>query len=415
MKRTIIGALLSAALLASSVLPAGAAADGSAPAPELTVKEMGLPSVERAVRENNPTVRALEKRAAGMDIGSDLMAEAMQQAQIIQEQVAAYQKMAGELEAKLDDPTLDESLRKTYEAQLQVLQSMIDSLMPSGGGGSSSGGSDQLSQLDDAVYQLRKTAGFTADQMSFGAQSMLLGIRTLQLSEQSLTRQIAALDRQLAVLERMRSLGTASQLTLDTARNGRDQLARAVDSLEIQAESMASSLALMCGYDAGTLVMPSALSRVYEGDLSKMSRDADREESLKNSFAIWQKRIDLQTAQNQYDKSITATGYAVKAAEDALAAERELVGAAFDNVFQTVKDAREALKAAETEKQQAELDFSTSALQYKRGMISQQAYLQAQDALAEAGLEVEKAQLALLSAYNTYEWAKRGVVSTPTA
>ena len=45
-------------------------------------------------------------------------------------------------------------------------------------------------------------------------------------------------------------------------------------------------------------------------------------------------------------------------------------------------------------------------------MISELAYRQAQDTLENAKDAVEIAQLNLTSAYNQYEWAKQGVMTT---
>ena len=79
MKRRIISALLAGALCALSVAPAGAAdeAPSAVTEPEqsqqmqtepgaLTEKRMGLRAVRTAVEENNPTVQALHKTAAGI-------------------------------------------------------------------------------------------------------------------------------------------------------------------------------------------------------------------------------------------------------------------------------------------------------------------------------------------------------------
>ena len=116
-----------------------------------------------------------------------------------------------------------------------------------------------------------------------------------------------------------------------------------------------------------------------------------------------------------YDEDIPATGLSVQSARDALEAEQQAVESSFATISQTVKDSQAALSAAQTAEQQAELDFHTSEVQYSRGMISRLEYQQAQDTLENAKLAVEMAQLNLTSAYNQYDWAKQGVMSTAAA
>lgn len=114
-------------------------------------------------------------------------------------------------------------------------------------------------------------------------QTLLISIQNLQYSQQKLERQLASLDRSLDVMETQLSLGLVSQYQMDTVRNQRDNLALGITNLQTQCNNLASSLALMCGYDAGTLVMPAAFAAVTEKDLKAMSYEADLEETLKNS------------------------------------------------------------------------------------------------------------------------------------
>ena len=171
----------------------------------------------------------------------------------------------------------------------------------------------------------------------------------------------------------------------------------------------------MCGLDANTIVMPADFETLYEGNLDKMSYQKDLEQAQKNSFLIWQKQDAVRSAYNSYDKNICGTAEAVKSAEDALAAAKESVVAAFDSTYKTVKDCRTTLAAKRTAQAQAELDLKTATVKYRKGIISKLAYQQAQDAVTIAKLNVESAYLSLYTAYNQYEWAKEGVLITTAA
>ena len=50
-------------------------------------------------------------------------------------------------------------------------------------------------------------------------------------------------------------------------------------------------------------------------------------------------------------------------------------------------------------------------VQYDCGMISRMDYMNAQDTLTTAEESAASAQIDLFTSYNTYQWAKRGVMS----
>ena len=421
--RRLVSTLLSAALLAALAAPAGAAEGGgqaAAQAPQgteapavsgmpVTVKEMGLTAVERAVRENNSTVRSLKNIASSIDTVSDISDQYAAQGGLIQVQIENYKNLIAGLDAAMEGLEPSDNLYKTYAAQKKLLEDNLKSLqlneltMPVQQ-------QAYASAIDDAVYDLRKQAANVADQLAMGAQDMLIGIKTLQSTEVGLNRQLAQLDRTLSMMETTRKLGMISQYQIDTARHARQSLAVNMTTLATQRENLASSLALMCGFDASTLVLPSVLPVPGAADLGKMKYEADLASAKDNSFSIWQKQCDLRDAQNRYDTAIAGTAEAVAGAKDALAAEKITVESAFLTTYQTVRNCQTTLTATEAALRQAELDFSTAELQYKHGMISEMDYLAAKDTLDSAKDAVDSAGLQLTSAYNKYQWAKQGLV-----
>lgn len=416
MIRKLISALLAGTLCVLPVLPAGAAGETPPAAQEeqaadptaVTVRKMGMRAVRAAVEEGSPTAQVLRKTAASMDPGSisgatggSSEAEALRG--LIESMTAAMEKIGNP----------ENSLYKAYQAQIELMKIQLEGLQQSAS--SALQGMTALLQLEDAAYQLRRQADNVAGQLAQTAQTLLITIQSLQYNKAQIERQIAALDRTIAAAEVQLSIGTISQLQMDTYHNQRDNLARSLETLDVQCENLGSSIALLCGFDAGTVVMPSRISLVYAADLREMSYEDDLAEAKANSFSIWQQRNELRQAQNVYDEDIPATGLSVQSARDALEAEQQAVESSFATIFQTVKDSQAALSAAQTAEQQAELDFHTSEVQYSRGMISRLEYQQAQDTLENAKLAVEMAQLNLTSAYNQYDWAKQGVMSTAAA
>ena len=417
--------LLSLVLCAGFVWPAGAVSTGQPVASQTgtstaqskpaayTVKKMGLLGVKRTVESDNNTVKMLNKTAASLDSSSYMSGSASGATGESESEI--YKKLIEDMEAARDNlPDKTSDLYKTYDAQIKVLKDYQTSLNQNAVSGMQQAMA-MLSQLDDAAYTLRKQAKNVSGQLALGAQTMLITIKNLGCTKENLQVTLKQLDRNLAVLKTQRKLGMIGQLQLDTVQNQRNKLAQSIDTLETTRENLGSSVALMCGLDANTIVMPADFETLYEGNLDKMSYNKDLEQAQKNSFLIWQKQDAVRSAYNSYDKNISGTAEAVKSAEDALAAARESVVAAFDSTYKTVKACRTTLAAKRTAQSQAELDLKTAAVKYRKGIISKLAYQQAQDAVTTAKLNVESAYLSLYTAYNQYEWAKEGVLITTAA
>ena len=420
MKRKLISALLACALLAGTAAPAFAAEDTAdtaaktpagigAEAPALKVRQMGLLAVQKAVTENNSTVRMLRKNASAIESatsGSSSSAGALNPGQ-------AYNQLADTLQGIINDGKLSGDMKKTYEAQIEALRANADNLNFSVSSQMQSAMA-MLSQLDDQAYQLRRQADSIANQMAKTAQDLLYTMETMDYQMENLKNGIATLDRNLAVLRVQRSRGMIGQLQLETVENQRIQLVNSQQTLANMREQIGLTLSQLCGLDADTIVAPSTLVMPYEGELDRINAKTGLENAKKNSFDIWSKRVSLRTAQNVYDKDVSGTAEAVKAAEDQLAVTQESVESAYATVIQDMKDSRVSLKAAENALTQAKDDLRLAGVKYKIGTLSKLSYQSAQDSVASAEINVKLAQLKVAQCYSACQWAEQGVLTLPT-
>lgn len=420
MKRKLISALLACALLAGTAAPAFAAEDTAdtaaktpagigAEAPALKVRQMGLLAVQKAVTENNSTVRMLRKNASAIESatsGSSSSGGSLNPGQ-------AYNQLADTLQGIINDGKLSGDMKKTYEAQIEALRANADNLNFSVSSQMQSAMA-MLSQLDDQAYQLRRQADSIANQMAKTAQDLLYTMETMDYQMENLKNGIATLDRNLAVLRVQRSRGMIGQLQLETVENQRIQLVNSQQTLANMREQIGLTLSQLCGLDADTLVEPSTLVMPYEGELDRINAKTGLENAKKNSFDIWSKRVSLRTAQNVYDKNVSGTAEAVKAAEDQLAVTQESVESAYATVIQDMKDSRVSLKAAENALTQAKDDLRLAGVKYKIGTLSKLGCQSAQDSVASAEINVKLAQLKVAQCYSACQWAEQGVLTLPT-
>lgn len=420
MKRKLISALLACALLAGTAAPAFAAEDTAdtaaktpagigAEAPALKVRQMGLLAVQKTVTENNSTVRMLRKNASAIESatsGSSSMGSTASPG-------AMYSKLADDLQGIINGGGLSDDMKKTYEAQIEALRANADNLNFSVSSQMQSAMA-MLSQLDDQAYQLRRQADSIANQMAKTAQDLLYTMETMDYQMENLKNGIATLDRNLAVLRVQRSRGMIGQLQLETVENQRIQLVNSQQTLANMREQIGLTLSQLCGLDADTIVEPSTLVMPYEGELDRINAKTGLENAKKNSFDIWSKRVSLRTAQNVYDKNVSGTAEAVKAAEDQLAVTQESVESAYATVIQDMKDSRVSLKAAENALTQAKDDLRLAGVKYKIGTLSKLGCQSAQDSVASAEINVKLAQLKVAQCYSACQWAEQGVLTLPT-
>ena len=420
MKRKLISALLACALLAGTAAPAFAAEDTAdtaaktpagigAEAPALKVRQMGLLAVQKAVTENNSTVRMLRKNASAIESatsGSSSSAGSLNPGQ-------AYNQLADTLQGIINDGKLSDDMKKTYEAQIEALRANADNLNFSVSSQMQSAMA-MLSQLDDQAYQLRRQADSIANQMAKTAQDLLYTMETMDYQMENLKNGIATLDRNLAVLRVQRSRGMIGQLQLETVENQRIQLVNSQQTLANMREQIGLTLSQLCGLDADTIVEPSTLVMPYEGELDRINAKTGLENAKKNSFDIWSKRVSLRTAQNVYDKDVSGTAEAVKAAEDQLAVTQESVESAYATVIQDMKDSRVSLKTAENALTQAKDDLRLAGVKYKIGTLSKLGCQSAQDSVDSAEINVKLAQLKVAQCYSACQWAEQGVLTLPT-
>lgn len=123
----------------------------------------------------------------------------------------------------------------------------------------------------------------------------------------------------------------------------------------------------------------------------------------------------MRSASDDYENGVTNNQYAFEAAKIQRDAEKENVTAAFRALYKDLKEKQAALTAAQQDLAQAQKTWKVKDVQYKRGMISRQAYQTAQDTMNTAQETAAAAEISLLTAYNTYEWATRGVMTGTSA
>lgn len=437
MKRIRTGVLLAGALCALTVVPAGAVSaldvagagiwatvsatqnalgqDGVNAAPPVQDEQsIGFAGLEKTVRANNQTIQGFQKTLASIqntNLDGQFLMQAMQyEAQYKQYQAeynayndfikALGQSQDAAVQAQIEMAT---KLRDLAAAGMNAMKQTIDGL--------DEAQEDAEEQLDETYATTKKQLDNTANQIVVGAQSAYIGIITTQEGIATLDRNLAALDRQITVVEKQVELGMASQLTLDNLRQTRRTAAAQRETLTLMQTTTENQLSLLCGNTAATTVKPTALPVVTEKQLSDMSYEEDLKKAMDNSYSIWSAQDAAREASNQYEEGESSTVDAYEAAKLNLEYAKESTENTFRQIYLDVQDKKRLLEEAKAAYDTEKKNFDVDALQHERGMISQLDYLTAKDDLAAKQDAVNTAEHDLFTAYNTYDWAKRGYMA----
>lgn len=439
MKRKTISALLAGVICAISVAPAGAvhvtdvaglgalaaataaadvlgSGDVNAAPPVQDAQSIGFRGLEETVRAHNQTIQAFRKTLQGIentDLDGQFFTQELQyqaQKSQYQAQAAIYRQCIEELSAVESSPAIAAQIRvaqlnlKMCEESIAMLDRTIAGL-------------DDLqeeaeNELEDTYASTEKQLENTANGIVVGAQTAYAGIITIREGIETLDRSLAALDRNIAVVEKQVEIGMASQLTLENLEQTRRTAAAQRETLVKQQTATENQLSLLCGNTANTTVKPTTLPTVTDRQLADMNYEKDLEAALDNSYTIWSARDEMRKASNDYEDNVTSTVDAYEAAKLNLEYAEESVTNSFRQLYLDVQDKKRLLDEAQAAYDMEKKNFDVDALRYERGMISKNDYLTAQDDLAAQEDAVRTAEHDLFTAYNTYDWAKRGYIGS---
>lgn len=421
MKRTIVAGL-SAALLCGMVVPAFAADTKTATNTTGTTQTQPTASVkltfdklEETVRQNNVTIKANNNTVLSAE-KTDVSDQYIESYFQLSERISSYQKQIKELQKTLKELGTDEAnagLRKTLESQISILQRNLAAAEASY--------RNLDDDEDDAEEDQEKTVDHTrrqmqnaADEICLSAENTYISLRGMKYTLNQTNRSIQQLDRNIATVQKQVKLGMTGVNTLKSLQAQRESAVASKASLTTQVEALTNTLAIQCGYTTGTQIETSDLPVVTAEQVTSIDYDKDLAEALKNSYAIYSKEYAMQTASDDYENNKTNTLYAYQAARIDRDAQKESTTASFRKLYTDLQEKQTALAAADADLAQAQKTFTVSQVQYTRGMISKMAYTDALDAFTTAQETEVAARIDLLTAYNTYQWAKRGVITATT-
>lgn len=385
-------AILAAALLAMSAVPVQAAptGPGAVPKPEqydagtlarLQDNRIEYDEIPDLVHGYNPDIsKAWETYA---DTGEDyaaMVTELESQYRTVKETADGYIS-AGKL---MGNPVLIASGRQLDATYLGIVQGMRDVV-------------NEWGTNRQATGALRRAER----QVVAGTQSAMIGYETIRQNIATLETMVQLYQQQAEMAGRQASLGMATENNLAGANSSLLAAQAQLASLKDQQESVRRTLCMLLGYDPDS---NPEICPIPEFDMSRlegMDLENDTVKAIGNNQTLITQRT---SAKGNTNEQIAARSRMIEEGDQKLTIEME-------RLYQDVQDKKAAYDAACTGYAAAELGREAADRQYQLGLLSQVQYVGTQISYYQKRAEKESANLSLLQAMETYDWAVLGFAS----
>ena len=233
-----------------------------------------------------------------------------------------------------------------------------------------------------------------------GAQSALIGYEQILLQKGSLQSTLELLQAVYQSTERQAAAGMATQNDVLSAKQNLDSVQAGLMTIEANEVKIRQTLCTMLGWAYNASPEIPEIPEVDPARIAAIHLESDTKTALENNLTLKYNRLSKET--------LTNGSVEMQNLLRTIDAEEAEVKASMVNLYYAVTQANNELSHAQTaltlEQSKMELAERKMAL----GMIGKLEYLQQKNAFATAEVNVRTAELALLQAIETYDWAKKG-------
>ncbi len=229
---------------------------------------------------------------------------------------------------------------------------------------------------------------------------MMIGYDSVQSSRNLLKKMVESSQAAYEAQNLRFQQGMATEAEVLAANKEVLAASSALQQLDHTGESLKNSLALMTGYPADGLPQIGSIPQVDAASLIALDLEGDMQKAINNNYGL--------IGQRQAKSGGTTTGVNTKEAQ--LSQATQEVSVQMQSLYQAVMQAKAAYDASCTSYEKAVLINGKSDRAFQLGMMSRVAYLQSQMALLQAEGGKQSAYNSLYQAYDTYQWAVKGII-----
>ena len=236
-------------------------------------------------------------------------------------------------------------------------------------------------------------------QMTAGVQQAMIGYDTIRKNITTLETMVQLYERQSTAAQRQVELGLGTQKDLLSARSSLISAQSQLASLQGQQDSTRRTLCLLLGYDPDSSPEIIAVPEFDMNRITGMDLEQDTKKAIGNNYTLITQRTSG-SGQDTYAQ-VENRLKAIDEGDQKLTIE-------MNRLYQDVMDKKAAYEASVTGFTAAESNQAAAERKYQNGMISEIQYLGLQLSYYQKKAEKEGANLSLLQAMETYDWAIDG-------
>lgn len=237
---------------------------------------------------------------------------------------------------------------------------------------------------------------------SYGASQLMIGYNTA-LANQALLEKVLEVNNAVYETQKLSyEQGMATEADVLSANKGVLSAQASLLQLNNSVDSLKRSLSLMTGYSVDAQPQIGAIPELDLNAISSLNLEEDTAKAIGNNYDL----IELRhTASDQ-----STTGMKSKANQES--ESEQTITITMQTYYHGMKQAQSAYEAASTAYEKATLEKGKADRSYGLGMLSKINYLQTQMAFLQAESEKQSAYNTLYQAYETYQWAVKGIITT---
>ena len=258
---------------------------------------------------------------------------------------------------------------------------------------------DQLTEMSPEMMRIQMIDTPRAALIS-GAQSALIGYEQLLLQKGSLQSTLELLQAVYQSTERQAAAGMATQNDVLSAKQNLDSVQAGLMTIDANEVKLRQTLCTMLGWAYNASPEIPEIPDVDPNRIAAVNPEADTQKALENNFTLKYNRLSKET--------LTNGSVEMQNLLRTIDAQESEVKASMINLYHALTQAKNELSHAQTALtlEQSKMDLAERKMAL--GMIGRLEYLQQKNAIATAEVNVRTAELALLQAVETYDWAVQG-------
>lgn len=236
-------------------------------------------------------------------------------------------------------------------------------------------------------------------QLTSGAQSLMISYQALQSQKETLLQMDALYGQLYEETLAGNGAGTATAQEVEKVRNQWNDVKISLQSMTDNETSVYQNLCLLLGMSEEEGIQIEKIQEFPISLLDQINLEEDTRKAIANN----------KTFINTRSTSTNKSSIAVKNKEMKMADQEEKIKVVMQELYGKLQQEKLSYESAKVGYSSSELTWNQAQTSYELGIMSKSQYLSAQVAFLQSKATLESEDLNLRQAYETYEWAVKGI------